>query len=262
MILLTFAHVMMKTLASSLILCVNISWLAIYMAFDALLFVFIKLVRRDLTYWIKLPPYVSASFSFWIRVTQKVLIDYTLTLHMRYSMEIGGILFSFLVIQNQVWSFVAVHLYSRHYSGSNLIEASQLEAMLFALLGSFLVSLLAFVLLMDRKYLGTFVATTTGPQSAVNRFHVATTDEQRVSIMKYHHYYYAGVEVELKALIAENWEEWMLNRPEWLTESVIATIPDKFLLTKEVVRLSKLGDGLKRRRNSASDIFNGAVERK
>jgi hypothetical protein len=261
MLLLTFFHVMMKFLASSLILCVDASWLAIYMGCDTLLFLLLKLIRRDFTYEAKLPPFISALFSLLIRISTKLLTDFTLTLHMRNSMEIGGILFLLVVVQNQASAFVAAQIYLKLYSGPNGIESSQLWTMLFALLGSFLVSVLAFVLLMDRKYLGTFLTTATGPQSTADKFHLATTDEQRVSIMKYHPYYYAGVEVELKALIADNWEEWMLNRPEWLTESVIATIPDDFLPEKEVEKLIKLGAG-KRRRSSAGDVFNGGVVRK
>ena len=152
-------------------------------------------------------------------------------------------MFSLLIVQNQASTFVASWLYLKYYTDANKIEASMLWEVLFTLLGLFLASVSAFVLLMDRRYLGTFVTTTTGPQFAAGRFKVATTDEQRIAVLKYHPLYYASIEVELKALLAENWEEWMANRPDWLTESVIATVPDEFLPEKEVEKLRRMSIG-------------------
>ena len=254
MMSLTFSHVLMKTLASSLIICVNASWLVIYMTCDMILFLVLKLVRRDFTYWLNLPPFISALFSLVIRVTEKTLTDFTLTLHMRNPFEVGGILFGLSIVQNQASTFIAAHLYLNYYDGKNILPASELWTVLFSLLGLFVASVLAFVLLMDRKYLRTFVTTTTGPQFAAERFHVATTDEQRLNTFKYHPYYYTAIEKELKALLAENWEDWMANKPDWMTERIIATIPDKFLPEREVAKLNKLSAGGKRRRNSFSGM--------
>jgi hypothetical protein len=153
-------------------------------------------------------------------------------------------------------SFLAAHLYLKHYEGESKISASELWRMLFALLGLFLASVLVFVVLMDRRYLKTFVTTATGPQSTVDKFKSSTTDEQRLNTFKYHDVYYAAIEEELKALLAENWDDWMLVRPEWLTEGVVACIPDKFLPEKEVERLNILGGG-KRRRSSFSGVGAG-----
>jgi hypothetical protein len=252
MLLFTLSHVLMKTVASSLIICVHENWLAIYMGCDMLLFLSLKLIRRDFTFWAPLPPSTSVFASLINRISIKVLTDFTLNLHMRSSMEIGGILFTLLVVQNQASAFVAGWVYLKYYDGGGTIEADKLWMALFSLLGLFLVSVLAFVLLMDRRYLGTFVSTTTGPQFAADKFHAATTDEQRLTTFKYHHYYYAAIEDELKALLAENWEDWMANRPEWLTEGIIATIDDKFLPAAEVEKLNRMSTGGKRRRSSFS----------
>jgi hypothetical protein len=258
MMLFTFAHVLMKTVASSLILCVDGSWLLIYMGGDMLVFLLLKFARRDFTYWPNLPPVVSAYTSLTVRITQKVLTDFTLTLHMRNSFEMGGILFILLVIQNQAFTFAAAQLYLTRYEddNDNKIPAMHLWALLFSLLGLFLGSCSVFVLLMDRRYLETFVNTTTGPQSSVKKFKLATTDEQRLSTFKYHRYYYAAIEVELKLLLAENWEDWMFNRPDWLTDSMIATIPDEFLPSKEVEkRNNSIGARGQTWNNSVGNFF-------
>jgi hypothetical protein len=192
--------------------------------------------------------------SLLIRMIQKVMADFALTLHMRHSVEVGGILFSFLVVQNQVVTFVAAWVYLSYYTGENKFDVSQLWTTLLVLLGLFLASILVFILLMDRKYLGTFVSTATGPQSTADKFRSATTDEQRISVLQYHPSYYAAIEGELKALLAENWAEWMVTKPEWLTESVKATIPDELLPEREVWKMRKMGI-FKKKRSSLGDIF-------
>jgi len=111
-------------------------------------------------------------------------------------------------------------------------------------------SSLAFIGLMDRKYFGTFFTTMTAKQSTTMKFKTAKNDQQKINVLKYYPTYYEEVEVELQELIDENWEDWMADRPEWLTDNVIASIPDNFLPKPEVKRLEKEGGG-KRRRSSA-----------
>ena len=60
-------------------------------------------------------------------------------------------------------------------------------------------------------------------------------------------------EEDLKRLISENWKDWMADRPEWLTDNVIASVPDEYLPKKEVKRL-KEGWGGERRKSSVLGI--------
>ena len=146
----------------------------------------------------------------------KVLPDFTLVLQMRHNFEVGGVQFSLLVVQNQVSCFVAGWLYLKDYGdayedesdevgGNRNINAEMLWAGLLGLLGLFLVSSLAFIGLMVRKFLLTF---------------------------------------------SKKWEDWMTDRPEWLTDNVISTIPDEYLKKTEVKRPEK-EEGGKTRRSSA-----------
>ena len=120
------------------------------------------------------------------------------------------------------------------------LDSETLWSGLGGLCGLFLVSVFVFVALMDRKYLGTFMNSTTGPQQAVEMYHTFTSDERRVETFDQHPKYYEGVKVELKALIDENWVEWMESRPEWLTDAVIESIPDEYLRVAPVVSADEI----------------------
>jgi len=68
-------------------------------------------------------------------------------------------------------------------------------------------------------------------------------------------------EEDLKRLISENWKDWMADRPEWLTDNVIASVPDEYLPKKEVKRLKEEGGGREEEKQSLLDR-NGEWMRK
>ena len=266
MFMVTCSHVLMKTIAASLVMCVNGTWLVIYLGGDVLVFLLLKIIRGDFRYWLNLPNKVSLLASSVTRVLTKVLTDFTLVMQMRHSFEIGGLQFSLLIVQNQAMCLVAGWIYLMYYDGANegdddevggngKLEAETLWAGLLGLLGLFLVSVLAFISLMDSNYLHTFFSWTTGPQYAVMQYQGCTTDLQRVAAFDQHPSYYAGVRDAMHELIDENWDVWMKDRPVWLTDNVIASIPDDYLPKLEVKRFEAEGGG-KRRRSSA---FGGGV---
>jgi len=224
-----------------------------------LVFLLIKIVRGDFRYWLNLPPSFSLPVSVVVRFLTKLLTDFTLVMQMRHSFEIGGMQFTFLFMLNQASCFFAAMIYLKCYDGgegdevggNRKINAEVLWAGLLGLLGLFLVSSLAFIGLMDRKYLHTFFSRTTGPQYAVKQYkEVYTTGIQRVAAFDQHPKYYEGVKDAMQELIDEKWEDWMADRPEWLTDNVIASIPDDYLPKPEVKRLEEEGYE-KRRRSSA-----------
>ena len=118
MFMITCSHVLMKTMAASLVMCVNGVWLMLYLGGDMLLFLLVKIIRGDFRYWINLPNKLSVLISFVIRFFAKILVDFSLILHFRHSFEIGGVQFSLLLLQNQVSCFVAAWVYLKCYDGS------------------------------------------------------------------------------------------------------------------------------------------------
>ena len=273
MFTLTLSHVFIKALATALVISVSGTWMAIYLAVDLLFFFLFKIVRGDFRYWMNIPDPLSFFSSFIIRLIQKLLIDNTLCLHMRHPYEVGGVLFVIVVVQNQTACIVAVQLYLKYYQEQiqvaaidiigattnttipavytdTKVEASMLWLNLSCLFALFVLSAAALVYFMDRNYLHTFVTTDTGPERAVKKYLGSTTDEQRMGIFYVHPSYRTKAHDELEALVGDNWANWMVNRPDWLTDGLIGSIEDKYIPVAEVKRLEKEGGG-KRRRSSA-----------
>jgi hypothetical protein len=259
MMFVTTAHVLSKTLASALIITVNGSWLLSYMVVDMALYLAVRIVRNDFRFWVKVDGALSWILSAVHRTVSKLLVDFTCILHFRHSFEVTGVLWLTSIVQNQAASFVAAAVYLKHTEGEDVaLSAETLYGTLGSLLMIWVLSLAVFICFMDRSYLHTFYGTTTGPQFCEVRFRNAKTDESKLSILKYHSSYYEAFDDELKAFVAEHWESWMANQPEWFTENVIATVPDEYLKDDEIERLKKLGGG-KRRRSSGDQTF-GLVE--
>jgi len=110
MFTLTTMHVMMKTVSTSLVMCVSGGWLVVYMVVDIGIFLCVKVLRCDYRYWVNLPDPLSLAASFFVRITQKLLTDFTLVMQMRHSYDCGGVGFCVLLVQNQVVCFIAAWL--------------------------------------------------------------------------------------------------------------------------------------------------------
>ena len=227
-----------------------------------LVYLLIKVVRGDFRYWLNLPNGLSLFVSSVNRALTKILTDFTLVMQMRHSFEIGGMQFCLLGVQNQAMCFVAGWVYLKYYNGAadategdedSKLTAEMLWTVLLCLFSMFLVSVLAFISLMDRKYLHTFFSWTTGPQYAVEQYKGYTTNLQRVTAFDQHPSYYEGVKDAMQELIDENWDDWMVDRPEWLTDNVIASIPDEYLKKAAGKRLEVEGGGKRRK----SSVFAG-----
>jgi hypothetical protein len=190
-----------------------------------------------------------------MRLNVKLLIDFTCCMHYRHCYEAGGILFCYLVVQNQAICFVAAKLYLEYYDGGHKIEAEVLWWSLSGLLVMFVLSVTAFFALIDRTYLHTFTTTMTASQYCVKTFRDATSDAQRIEMFKRHPSYYASINDEVKTFVGDNWATWKIEQPDWFTENVIGTIPDWCIPAPEVERMNKEGPGLGRKRTTLGDLL-------
>ena len=75
MMIMTCAHVMMKVLACSLILRLSRLWLAIYVGVDMFLFTFVKFLRGDLRYWVRLDGLLCWIVTVVARILVKTVAD-------------------------------------------------------------------------------------------------------------------------------------------------------------------------------------------
>jgi len=193
-----------------------------------------------------------------MRIISKFLVDFTLLLHFRHSYEVGGLLFCWLVVQNQAVCFVTAKLYLEYYVGGDgrgeRVEGGTLWGVLLCLLGLFVFAGLTFVAFMDRKYLETFTSTTIGQAYAVEQYFSAVTDESKMDIFEHYEGYYESIEGELQIFIQGNWEGWVESKPDWFTDNMIASVPSR-LLDQSVVDGLKLANGGARRKSSVVEMF-------
>ena len=84
MFTITVCHVLMKTLATALLLIANSSWLLMFMVGDMSLFLFMKVARRDFRHWVNMSGPLGWLVSFVARVVFKQLVDFTCCFHFRH----------------------------------------------------------------------------------------------------------------------------------------------------------------------------------
>ena len=80
----TLCHVLMKTLATALLMIVNSTWLLIFMVGDMSLFMLMKIARRELRYWVNLTGALGWLGSFTIRFCVKEIVDFTCCVQFRH----------------------------------------------------------------------------------------------------------------------------------------------------------------------------------
>ena len=116
--------------------------------------------------------------------------------------------------------------------------------------GLFALSMLsfgAFLLSINRNYLGTFFDTRTGKEFLCDVWRNGTTDKERFYVFGKHKSYYSSINKELKEWLTENWDRWEEEKPDWFTAKMIGKIPSDVLPDKVA---TKLGSNKKERKKS------------
>ena len=84
MFAITVCHILMKTMATALLMIVNSTWLLMFMIGDMSLFMLMKIARGELRYWLNLSGALGWFASCLIRVFVKQLVDFTCCFHFRH----------------------------------------------------------------------------------------------------------------------------------------------------------------------------------
>ena len=167
----------------------------------------------------------------------------------------GGMCFSLNMLWAQVFPYVALEIYLSRDATSSLqvIPPDELRNVLVALSLVWVASAVSFALVIKRRYLRTFVSTSTASQYTIQLFRESKADENRFdAVFGVHRFYYEPILAEVKSWLAERYPIWQLERPVWFNEAAISSIPDD-LLPKEALRDLVTQGGGKRRRLSLGD---------
>ncbi len=194
----------------------------------------VKAARRDLVYWLPTEGLLTVGFTFFQRIVNKVLVDYTGFVLLRHPCETGGLLYSLTLLWSQVSAVISVVLYQSYYDDEvegrrSKIGAAALYSIVCALCLVWMTSFYMFTRSIDPNYLHTFFSTMTASQYAVHLFRNASTDRTKVYVLKIAPSFWEPIREEVKAFTLANWSRWETEKPKWFNEHWISTVPDDFI---------------------------------
>ena len=200
-----------------------------------------KIARRDFYWWLRLEGVLSVILSLLDRTLVKVITDFTGCIHLRHSLELGGLAYSSTMVWAQIFPFVALGW----YEGGN---KEQLQKLLISCFGVWLVLNGLFFCSIDRTFLRTFFTRKTGPQYICELFRTSTLDSAKFrTAFSKRRSFIAECEDEVKDWVRVNIERWRLEKPDWFK---IDKIPDDILPAEVVAEEG----GAKRRRSSIISV--------
>jgi hypothetical protein len=154
-------------------------WLVVYMSSDICLYMLYKIARRDFWYW---PPTLGVGIAVIARVIVKVLADFSGCVHFRSPLELGGAYWLFNAVMSQLSCIVSIILYDRNFVGDAKISGPFLYGTVGALVAVWLVAFCAFLLIMKRNYVHTFVSLQSGSDYIISYFRDNLDEARRIEI--------------------------------------------------------------------------------
>jgi hypothetical protein len=154
-------------------------WLVVYMSFDVCLYMVYKIARRDFWYWM---PASGVGIAVIARGLIKVLVDFSGCVHLRHPLELGGVYWLFNAVMSQLSCIVSVVLYDRYFVGEAKISGPFLYGTVSALVAVWLLAFCAFLLIIKREYVHTFVSRQSGSDYIVGYFRDNVDEARRMQI--------------------------------------------------------------------------------
>ena len=173
------AHVLSKAVAMGALANTCWWWLVVYMSFDICLYMSYKMARRDLWHWW---PTTGVGIAVLCRVLVKVLVDFSGCVHFRNPVELGGAYWLLNAVMSQLSCIVSVILYDRYFVGDAKISGPFLSGTVGALAAVWLVAFCAFLLIIKREYVYTFVSMQSGSDYVISYFRDNLDEARRIQI--------------------------------------------------------------------------------
>jgi hypothetical protein len=173
------AQVLSKALAMGALANTCWWWLVVYMSFDMGLYMVYKIARRDFWYWM---PTTGVGLAVLCRGLIKMLVDFSGCVHFRNPMDLGGAYWMFNAVMSQLSCIVSVVLYDRYFVGDAKISGPLLYGTVGALGAVWLVAVCAFLLIIKREYVHTFVSLQSGSDYVISYFHDNLDEARRIQV--------------------------------------------------------------------------------
>jgi hypothetical protein len=249
---------LVRSFGTALLLLTNARWFVLYTAGDVALYLVQKIARGDVIYWVPLDDTAAEIVvSLVMRITAKIIVDYTGVLQLRGSAELGGIYWSWSMLQAVTFSFAAAAVYLKEREDIVLAAANnsttnstgldeggdgeggaamQGDAVWGLVSSTSIVWLLSFagiLMLMKREYWATFLSFETGNEWVMSVYLKGDSDEVKGEIFRFNGFKWEPIREDVKAWTLANWWKWKREKPEWLTEALVGKIPDDFIPKEE-----------------------------
>jgi hypothetical protein len=242
-----------RSLSASLLMLMKPSYFASYWAGSFLLFLLQKTARGDFRH--HMAAYGVGGFLLAIstRLIVLAVADFTGTVEFRHPYQLGGIYWTFNILFGIATSFAIAKLY---YLTVSVEKVALSEKFTWNLLGSLGVAWIAifafFLLIIKKEYRNTFFSTKLGWESTIELFY-SYDDATRISIFKKNKWQWESIREEVMEWVMLNWWDWQDDTPPWLTDLIIANIPDDLIPADE--SREALAD-LRRRKSSIMPLAN------
>lgn len=180
-----------------------------------------KVARRDFYYFLNLKGVARFIASLMDRVGGKILVDFTLLVHLRHPQEVGGFSLLVSILVSLAASIFLTYQYLNHYNGETKIDKETLQSVLVGVYSVWFISSVALVSTMKRQYIRTFFSFDTS-RDYNSKFVLSLREDQeelKSTIFDGHPNLYAGWgDQVLKPWCLENWERWEEERPACFSE--------------------------------------------
>jgi hypothetical protein len=259
MFMFTTAHTLARSFSCALLAVVSKKFIAIYLVGDMLIYVLYKLLRGDLRYGPNLSKVLSALGTAVIRFTDKLLVDFTAMMQIRHPGQAGGLYWTASLIMSQLGCFACGWVYLTYFENEEGGKKTKLAprvvwSIIGSLCGVFVICWTAFLLVMNREFMGTFFSNITYA-SYLQKWFTGIPDgddEQKSAIFKKHPICRRMVEGDARAWTLANWEKWEAKKPAWFTDAWIDSVPNDCIPFNYCVKYKKTKGRHDKRRASVS----------
>jgi len=184
-----------------------------------------KAMRRDLTYW---PPVYGAA-GFFISCVMRgfifLVVCWTSCAQFRHANEVGGYYWSFTMLSTIVIGLASAIAYEKKEEGD--MSEWNIHIVMFASCAGMVLSHVFLMIMMVKKYRGTFFSTQTSSKYIQDLFQNEEREEQKFEIFSYHEAKWrANIGEQVKEWLNERLLGWIEEQPEWFGDVQKAMVPD------------------------------------
>ncbi|GMH97957.1 hypothetical protein TrST_g4440 [Triparma strigata] len=196
-----------------------------YIAFDLLVYLAQKIMRRDYTIWLPIKGCWGVVLSGMFRVIIKLISDFTGCIHFRHPYEVGGLYFTLNFLSPLFGMALLLTLQSQ--AQLSLFHENTFEYYKTATIiaGSILMFMSAlFLMIMNPRHRRSFFSIELGWQMT-RRIFLEGDDAMKAEVFDTNIAHWEPIRDNVEDWVRANWHLWKYKRPDWFTDHWIALVP-------------------------------------